>query len=96
MKAEFIIAKTLDTLCVSYLANPGRVYWQLKRCIDVAADLEPHTVSGLELGRLLKKTVHLAIPETSTPEQWRHLYRAIVYGKKRGVSLVITRIRGWA
>ena len=33
--------KTLNTLSMSYIRNPQRIYWQLKQYVDAAADYEP-------------------------------------------------------
>ena len=40
--------------------------------------------------------MHLAIPEYTSPTQWRYLNRAILYGKEHGVTVVITRVENEA
>jgi hypothetical protein len=90
---EAVSAKTLNTLSVSYIKNPQSVYAKLKSYIDAAADYEPRVGSDLNSRLVSSKTIQLAIPEYTSPEQWRYLYPAILYGKERGVSIVITRIR---
>jgi filamentous hemagglutinin len=90
---EAISAKTLNTLSVSYITNPQRIYWRLKRYADAAADYEPRAKFDLAPSKIESKTIHLAIPEYTSPTQWRYLLIAIRYGRERGVSLVITRIR---
>ena len=37
--------------------------------------------------------IQLAIPEYTSPTQWRYLFWALGYGGERGVSIMITRIR---
>jgi hypothetical protein len=48
----------------------------------------------LDPADIRSRTIHLAIPELTWPKQWPYLFRAIIYGKENGVTVVITRIRG--
>ena len=50
-------------------------------------------MSDIDPAKIESKTIQLAIPEHTSPEQWRYLLRAIIYGKDNGVKVVITRIR---
>jgi hypothetical protein len=47
------------------------------------------------LGRApeLDGPIELAVPEYTSPTQRRYLYAAIIYGKERGVRVVITRVK---
>ncbi len=90
---EAVSHKTLNTLSVTYARDPQRIYGQLKRYIDSAADYKPRAEIDPDPAKINSKTIQLAIPEYTSPSQWRYLYRAVLYGKKRGVSVVITRIR---
>jgi hypothetical protein len=90
---EAIGNKTLNTLSVSYITYPQRIYGRMVRYVDEAADYEPRLNSDLDTQGIHSKTIHLAIPEYTSPEQWRYLLPAILYGKERGVRIVITRIR---
>jgi hypothetical protein len=90
---EAISAKTMDTLTVKNIANPQRTYEKLKGYIDEAAEYTRGKRSDLDPKLISSKTIQLAVPEYTSPEQWRHLYRGVVYGKERGVRVVITRIR---
>ncbi|MHB8884776.1 MAG: endonuclease toxin domain-containing protein [Methylovirgula sp.] len=92
-ESEAISNKTLNTLSVSYIKNPLRIYSRLKRYVNDAADYEPRVDSDLDSAEIRSKTIHLAIPEYTSPAQWGQLFQAIIYGKERGVRIVITRIR---
>jgi hypothetical protein len=92
-RATAISAKTLNTLSVSYIKKPQRIYWRMNRYTDAAANYAPRSDFDLSLSEIESKTIHLAIPEYTSPTQWGYLFRAIIYGKERGVRVVITRIR---
>jgi hypothetical protein len=85
--------KTLNTLSVSYIRNPQRIYWWLTRYVDAAADYTSRTPSDAEPTKIQSKMIQLAIPEYTSPTQWRYLFWALGYGSRRGVSIVITRVR---
>jgi hypothetical protein len=91
---EAISAKTMNTLCISYVMNPQMIYWRMKKYIDsVVYYSNPRPDIDLEPGDIFSKSIYLAIPEYTSPTQWRYLYAAIFYGKERGVRIAITRIR---
>lgn len=90
---EAISAKTLNTLSVSYIKKPERIYQKLKGYVDAAADYEPRVGADLDPSDIRSKTIQLAISEYTSPTQWQYLQRAKRYGRDRGVSIVITRIR---
>jgi hypothetical protein len=85
--------KTLNTLSISYIRNPQRIYWKLKQHVDAAADYEPRTNDDVDPSDIQSKMIQLAIPEYTSPTQWRYLFWALGYGRERGVSITITRIR---
>lgn len=86
--------KTLNTLSMSYIRDPQEIYRKVTRYVDDAVNYERRTQSEPEPEDILSKTIQLAIPEYTSPTQWRHLLRAVIYGEDNGVSIVITRIRG--
>lgn len=90
---EAISAKTLNTLSVGYIKEPVNIYRKLKGYVDAAADYEPRTKFDLDPDEIRSKAIQLAIPEYTSPAQWRELRLARRYGRERGVSIVITRIR---
>ena len=65
----------------------------MKTYINAAADYQPRTGADIDPAKIESKTIHLAVPEYTSPTQWRYLFAAIFYGKERGVRVVITRIR---
>lgn len=85
--------KTLNTLSASYIKKPGQIYGKLKRYIDEVADYKPRTRSELAIAEIDKRSIYLAVPDFTSGAQWRHVMRAVLYAKKRNVSLVVTRIR---
>src|SRR5262249_29492262 len=90
---EAISAKTLNTLSVTYIKNPQSIYGKVAGYVDQAADYQPRARYDVDPTQIESKTIHLAIPEYTSSTQWRYLNQAIEYGKQRGVSIVITRIR---
>ena len=90
---EAISAKTLNTLSVSRIRKPENVYGEIEGYINEAMDYQPLKRSDLDPDEIKSKSIYLAVPEWTSPIQWRHLIRAIIYGKDNGVSVVIIRIR---
>jgi hypothetical protein len=89
---EAISAQTLDTLDGLFKVDHKIIYVFLKRCVEALDNAEPRLSIDLDPQLVSSKTIHLAIPDLTLPAQWLELYRAIAYGKKNGVSIVITRI----
>jgi filamentous hemagglutinin len=92
-RGDAISAKTLNTLSVTYIKKPQKIYGKLKVYVDAAADYTPRSSSDLNLNLIEKKTIQLAVPEYTAPAQWQRILRAITYGKRRGVAIIVTRIR---
>jgi hypothetical protein len=90
---EAISAKTLNTQSMGYIKNPQKIFDKLRTYIDAAVNYQPRRMSDINPAKIETKTIQLAIPEYTSPEQWRYLLRAIIYGKENGVTVVITRIR---
>jgi hypothetical protein len=89
-----ISAKTLDPLCYSYVKDPRRIYYKIKGYINDAADYdEPIKWFDLDPSEIDSRSIHLGIRDYISSAQWQQLNRAVRYGKSRGVSVVITRIR---
>jgi hypothetical protein len=89
---EAISAKTLNAMSVGYIKYPQSIFKELKGYINDVLDYEPLRESDLDPADIESKSIYLAIPEYTSPTQWRYLLRAIIYGKDNGVSVVITRI----
>ncbi|HVO91925.1 MAG TPA: hypothetical protein VMT22_03745, partial [Terriglobales bacterium] len=92
-EGEAISAKTMNTLSVGYIKKPQIIFKNVKEYVDEAIDYEPLKDSDLDVANIKSKTIHLAIPEWTSPTQWRYLNRALVYGNDNGVKIVITRVR---
>lgn len=90
---EAISAKTLDTKTMTYIRKPQEIYRQVTGNVDDAVNYRPRKNFDVDPALISSKTIQLAIPEHTSPEQWRYLLRAIVYGKDNGVKVVITGIR---
>jgi filamentous hemagglutinin len=91
---EATSAKTLDTKTAARIIKPQKVYEKMKEYVDDVLDYQPIKKFDVDPTLIDSKTIQLAIPEHTSPGQWQHLLRAIIYGKDNGVEVVITRIRG--
>jgi filamentous hemagglutinin len=91
---EATSAKTLDTRTTTRIMKPQKIYEKVQEYVDDVVNYEPSKKSDIDPELISSKTIQLAIPEHTSPEQWRYLLRAIIYGKDNGVKIVITRIRG--
>ncbi len=86
--------KTMNTLTVARIKNPLGIYRKLKTYIDDAKNYdEPHLDSDVPPEKITSREIQLAVPEYTSPRQWLYLNLGIGYGKRHGISVVITRIR---
>ena len=90
---EAISVKTLNTLSVTYIKNPKRIFNQLKSYTDAAANYKPRRGSDLDTEKIKSKTIQLAIPEYTSPTQWIQIVKAKRYAENQGISFIVTRIR---
>jgi hypothetical protein len=74
------------------MANPQAIYDALKACVDAVADFVPTSQDDLALAQIKSRTIHLAVPELTSPVHWRYL-RAGRYASSRNLSMIVTRIR---
>jgi hypothetical protein len=65
----------------------------VKIYVNELLDYQPTKNFDVDPDLINSKTIQLAIPEHTSPEQWRYLLRAIIYGKDNGVKVVVTGIR---
>lgn len=96
MSGEAISDKTLNTITYSYIDNPQRIYGKLAGYVNKVADYEPRASIDVRPSLITSKTLQLAVPEYTSEEQWQYIDRAVQYGKSRGVSVIVTRIRSTA
>jgi len=90
---EAVSVKTLNTQTVNNIRNPQKIFDKVKEYVDDIIDYERVRQTDPNPGEIQSKTIHLAIPEYTSPAQWRYLNRVIIYAKDNGISIVITRIR---
>jgi hypothetical protein len=90
---EALSDKTLNTLSVNYIKSPQKILGRLKRYVDAAEDYQPRATSDVDPEEIQSKTIHLAIPEYTSPTQWQYLNLGSRYAREHGISLVVTRIR---
>jgi hypothetical protein len=91
---EAISAKTMDTKTMTYIRKPKEIYNTVAGYVDDVVNYESRKKTDVDQSLISSKTIELAIPEHTSPEQWRYLLRAIIYGKDNNVKVVITRTRG--
>lgn len=90
---EAISDKTLNTLTATYAMNPQKIYAKVSKYVDAAADYTPRASIDVDPSAINSRTIHIAIPEYTSSEQWGYLNKAIEYGRGRDVSVIVTRIR---
>lgn len=91
---EAISVKTLNTLSVSYIQNPDRIFYQMKRYVDASSNYEPYRdATDLRADQIKSRSVYIALPEYTSPTQWRFVNGAISYGSIHRISVFVTRIR---
>jgi hypothetical protein len=90
---EAISDKTLNTLTATYAMNPQKIYGKVSKYVDAAADYTPRAYTDVNPEIIGSKTIHLAVPEYTSSEQWRYLNEGIEYGRSRNVSVIVTQIR---
>lgn len=91
-----VSAKTLDTTTYTYASKPEKIYAKLSAYVDAAATYGSRPVRrrlAVPPEKIKSREIQLAVPYSTTDDQWRQIYRAIVYGRTRGVRLVVTRLR---
>jgi len=94
VEREAISAKTLNTLSVTYIKNPQKIYGKVSGYVNAAANYNrPRAYFDVDPTKIQSRTLQLGIPEYTSPEQWRYLFAAIIHGRENGVRVVITRIR---
>jgi len=90
---EAISAKTMNTLSISYIKRPQKIYETVTGYVNKAVNYKRVKQIDLDPADIDSKSIYLAIPEWTSPIQWRYLMRAIIYGKDNGVSVMIIRVR---
>ncbi len=90
---DAISSKTLDTLTYSRVMNPQSIYGKLTKYVDAVANYSPRASIDIDPSRIRTKAIQLAVPEYTSAEQWQYISRAVQYGRQKGVSVMVTRIK---
>jgi hypothetical protein len=90
---DAVSVKTLNTQTANRIRNPQKIFEKVKEYVDDIIDYEPLRRTDPKPDEIQSKILYLAIPEYTSPTQWRYLNRVIIYAKDNGISIVITRIR---
>jgi hypothetical protein len=92
---DAISSKTLNTVTYNRIMNPESIYGKLREYVDAAANYaeRPGSSIDVEASRIRTKAIQLAVPEETSVEQWQYISRAIEYGRRKGVSVMVTRIK---
>jgi filamentous hemagglutinin len=87
-------AKTLDTTTVAKMSNPHQIYSSIKRNIDEAAEFTKYGLKGrtVDSSLIISRELQVAIPKSTTKDQWIEINKAIEYGQSRGVTVKITKV----
>ncbi|MCC8423170.1 hypothetical protein J8V12_20625 [Photorhabdus thracensis] len=90
-----ISVKTIDTRTPARMKDPKQIYTLMKGNIDSAADFSEHMKQGKEVTSLMisQREVHIAVPKTTTVDQWEQINRAIAYGTGKNVNVKITVVK---
>ncbi|MDE1497343.1 DUF637 domain-containing protein, partial [Xenorhabdus bovienii] len=95
---QAISVKTLNTTTVSRLQNPGQISSQLNGYINDMTKFERTTQGADELritnNMIQQKTIHLAVPEKTTPAQWAEINKSISYATDKNIDIKVTVVRG--
>jgi hypothetical protein len=91
-----ISAKTLDTSSYWYAKNPANVYYTLARYIREAAEYDngpkPKKIN-IDRSEISARQIQLAVPLYTSQAQWQQIKRAIKYGRDRGISVIVSKVR---
>jgi hypothetical protein len=94
LTSEAISEKALDPLSYSYINDPTLIYGKIRTYVNAAANYrKPRTWYDLQPDRIGSRTVKLAVRDYISPEQQIQIIRGVEYGKSRGVSVIVTRVR---
>ncbi|MBZ6387000.1 MULTISPECIES: endonuclease toxin domain-containing protein [Pantoea] len=87
--------KTLDTQTRSRLNKPNQLYSSVKENITKGMNFNGDTRLGINLdsSMISNKEIKLAIPESTTPEQWAKINRAIEYRSTQGIKVNVTQVK---
>ncbi|MCC8420154.1 hypothetical protein J8V12_04015 [Photorhabdus thracensis] len=87
--------KTLDTRTAARVKDPKQIYTSMKGNIDVIVNFKEAGKGEdiIKLNMISQREVRIAVPKTTTPDQWEQINRAIVYGADKNVNVKITVVK---
>ncbi len=80
----------------SRIENPKQISNQLNGYINdmVRFDQDIKNKIVLKSDMIKQKTMHLAVPEKTTPAQWIEINKSISYAADRNIDVKVTVVRG--
>ncbi|MBI6548647.1 DUF637 domain-containing protein [Xenorhabdus lircayensis] len=93
---QAISVKTLDTATNARIQNPKQISSQLNSYINdidgFSGSLKGKDVLTPDM--IKQKTLHLAVPEKTTPSQWAEINQSISYAAEKKIDVKVTVVRG--
>ncbi|WP_413727926.1 hypothetical protein [Sodalis sp. RH19] len=89
-----ISAKTMNTLTTAKIAKPQKIFGDLKKYVDDAANFKEYKLGKdfLSDSMIKEKELRLAVPATTNESQWLQIERVIAYGESKSVKVLVTRV----
>jgi hypothetical protein len=92
VSGEAISDKAIDPLCYTYINHPNKFYSKIKGYIDNAAKYSrPRTRFDLKPEDINSRSLRLGVRNYISDAQWESLYRVVIYARRRGIKIIITR-----
>lgn len=92
---EAVSEMVLDTRNPAYRADPERIFRQLKARIDAVADYDvPRTRLDIGPAQIGSRIIDVFVPAHTSSVQGVEIERAVLYGRGRGVTVVVSRVMG--
>ncbi|MCT8350136.1 hypothetical protein LGZ99_23810, partial [Photorhabdus temperata] len=87
--------KTLDTRTAARIKDPKQLYSSIKRNIDDASNFTEGSKGTkiIDSSMISQREVRIAVPKTTTPDQWEQINRAITYGTEKNINVKITVVK---
>ncbi|KAA1176705.1 hypothetical protein F0L16_19930 [Photorhabdus heterorhabditis] len=87
--------KTLDTRTAARVKDPKQIYTSMKGNIDAVVNFKEAGKGEdiIKMNMISQREVRIAVPKTTTPEQWEQINHAIAYGADKNVNVKITVVK---
>ncbi|WP_449591944.1 endonuclease toxin domain-containing protein [Photorhabdus tasmaniensis] len=85
----------MDTCTAARVKDPKQIYTSMKGNIDVIVNFKEAGKGEdiIKLNMISQREVRIAVPKTTTLDQWEQINRAIVYGADKNVNVKITVVK---